>query len=362
MSFPSTSPDNRSKSQAVFSSVVQKSWRWVLAALGIFLAWYALRDSPWGEVLNLLAGIGTLAIVSILLVNLFMLPLMSARWWLLLKTLGTPISLLRASLYRNAANAISYITPGPHFGGEPFLVYILRKRHGIPVSSAATSVIIDRLLELLASILILTICLLYLLGAELGPFTDSRELIIIILVLTGFISILSALFRGKRPLSRLLVFLNRLKVCSFSKQPHTPDSLLEIILKGETIAEQLFREHRLQFISANLLSIVHWLGIFAEFWLMAFFLGFPLSFLQLITVVAAARLAFFTPLPAGIGVLESALPYVTATLGLGSSLGIGLCLIIRFRDILFSLTGVVQSMKYLTCMKKTSIINDKSLK
>ena len=113
---------------------------------------------------------------------------------------------------------------------------------------------------------------------------------------------------------------------------------------------------------SNILSIAHWLGIFAEFWLMAFFLGFPLSFVQLITVVATARLAFFTPLPAGIGVLESALPYVTAALGLGSSLGIGLCLIIRFRDILFTCTGAAQSMKYLTCRKKTSIIKYKSLK
>lgn len=362
MNGPPTSADNGSQSATQPSSLSRKWWRWVLGALGIFLAWNALHDAPWDEVLNLLAGLGLLAIVSLILVNVLMLPLMTMRWWLLLKTFGTPISLFQASLYRNAANAISYITPGPHFGGEPFLIYILRKRHGIPLSAATTSVVVDRLIEFLASIIILSFCLLYLLGADFYPFPSSRGFIVIALIFTAFICMFGALSTGKRVLSRLFVALNKLKVWRIPDKPTLPGSISEIILQGEMLAEQLFRNHRPQFITVNLLSIAHWLWIFVEFWLMAFFLGFPLSIVQLITVVVAARLAFFTPLPAGIGVLESALPFVTTAIGLGSGLGIGLCLIIRFRDIVFSLTGVVQSMNYLTCIEKTSIINDKSLK
>jgi hypothetical protein len=80
---------------------------------------------------------------------------------------------------------------------------------------------------------------------------------------------------------------------------------------------------------------------------------------HLAAVVAVARLAFFTPLPAGIGALESALPWVTATLGRGSTFGISLCLIILSRDLLFSLACLVLTMKYLTCRRKASIINNK---
>ena len=93
---------------------------------------------------------------------------------------------------------------------------------------------------------------------------------------------------------------------------------------------------------------------------MSVFLGCPLSFGHLTAVVTVARLAFFTPLPAGIGVLESALPWVTATLGLGDTLGLSLCLIIRCRDLLFSLAGLGLTMKYLTCQGKASIINKSS--
>ena len=124
--------------------------------------------------------------------------------------------------------------------------------------------------------------------------------------------------------------------------------------------ESLFRQHRYRFFLANIFSLIHWFAIFAEFWLMSFFLGFALSFSQLIAVVVVARLAFFTPLPAGIGVLETALPWMTTSLGLGSGLGLGLCVIIRFRDLLFSLTGLALTMKYLTCQAKVVIINDKT--
>ena len=85
---------------------------------------------------------------------------------------------------------------------------------------------------------------------------------------------------------------------------------------------------------------------------MSAFMGHPLSIGQLMAVVITARLAFFTPLPAGLGVLESALPWLTEALGQGSALGLSLCLIIRFRDLLFSLAGLGLTMKYLTCPDK----------
>jgi hypothetical protein len=90
--------------------------------------------------------------------------------------------------------------------------------------------------------------------------------------------------------------------------------------------------------------------------MMTALLGHSLSFEQLLSVVIATRLAFLTPLPAGLGVLESTLPWVTAALGLGSVLGFSLCLLIRVRDILFSLGGLGLTMKYLTCPGRASTV------
>ena len=348
--------ENSSKSSAVMMRL-KKSLRPLLGALGLALAWHALRGVAWADVGALLAGISPLAILVILGINLLILPLMTARWWLLLRTLGSPVSLLSVSMYRIAANAVSYLTPGPHLGGEPLSVYLLRHRHGISLASATTSVTVDRLLELAASIVVLAFCLIPLASTESTLFTWGLGLSIAMPAV--IICLLAVLFSGGRPLSRSVLLFKR-----FAGRVYPPTSsatwpIMSLITQTENMAETLYRRHPYRFMLANFLSLAHWLGVFAEFWAMSVFLGHPLSFLQLAAVVAVARLAFFTPLPAGIGVLESALPWVTAGLGLGSALGISLCLIIRSRDLLFSLAGLGLTMKYLTCRGKASIIGDR---
>lgn len=336
--------------------LVRKGWRLLLIILGLALAWHALQDVDWEEMRKLLAGIGPFAILTIATVNLLLLPMMAARWWLLLRTLDSPVSLLSLSCYRAAASAVSYLTPGPHFGGEPLAVFFLRHHHNISLPTATTSVAVDRLLELLASVIILALCLLNLAFADNHLFTAGRGPFIVFALAAMVVLLLSSLFAGRRPLSTTMALLSRLFNRFFPLHLRKTGSVVEIFVEGETMAESLFRNHRHKFLLLNLLSLVYWLGVFLEFWLMSFFLGFPLSLYQLTIVVLVARLAFFTPLPAGIGVLESALPWVTAALGLGSVAGLGLCLIIRLRDIFFNLAGLGLMMKYLTCASKVSII------
>ena len=358
MTAPFMSSEQDPLKASAIRRVLEKRWRWLLGLLSLALAWHALKGVTWAAALDLLARLGPLAILILLIVNLLQLPLMTSRWWLLLRTLGRPVDLLTACTYRAAANAASYLTPGPHFGGEPLSVYCLHHGQGIPLSCAATSVAVDRLLELLASMVVLTFCLIYPTSVESSLFGGNQGMIMIIALLAAFSAFLSALFTGKQPLSRLFSPFKKFDGDYLPQLSCSLGSLKAIIVQGEAIAESLFREHRRQFLLANFLSLVHWVGVFAEFWVMSVLLGLPLSFWQLTAVVAVARLAFFTPLPAGIGVLETALPWVTALLGKGSAFGLSLCLIIRFRDILFSLAGWGFAMHYLTYWRKAGIIND----
>ena len=250
-----------------------------------------------------------------------------------------------------AAGTVSYLTPGPLFGGEPLAIYLLYRRHGIGLPAATTSVAVDRLLELLACLIVLVFCIaaLGVSNGELLP--GGRGLFLFIALLIFLTGLAAALFTGIRPLSRLHGLANTLYRKSWPARGITW-SMTETIAKGEDLAQSLLRDHPAPFLLANLFSLGQWATIFGEFWLMAFFLGTPLSFGQLAAIVVVARLAFFTPLPAGIGVLESALPWVTATLGLGSALGMGLCLLIRFRDLVVNVAGLGLTWKYLTQQKK----------
>jgi uncharacterized protein (TIRG00374 family) len=331
-------------------------WRGLLLILGLILAWQALRGMPWDKAWLNLTAISPFALLILLALNLVMLPLMTARWWHILRMLGSPVGLFTVCAYRFAANAVSSLTPGPHFGGEPLLAYLLYQRQQIALSSAGASIALDRMLELLASIVVLSFSLILLTAAGNGVLTGGWALSLAVSMLAVLLTFLAALFTGRRPLSRFGSWLTRLNGKERSASLNTARPLLEAIKQGETMAENLFHHHRPSFLLANLYSLGHWLGVFAEFWLMAAFMGHPLSFIQLLSVVIAARLAFLTPLPAGLGVLETALPWITATLGLGSAFGLSLCLIIRVRDILFSLAGLGLTMKYLTCPGKASTL------
>ena len=329
-------------------------WRGLLLFLGLALAWHALRVMPWDQAWEQVTGMGAGALLILLGLNMMMLPLMTVRWWQLLRMLGAPVGLCTVCAYRFAGNAVSYLTPGPHFGGEPLLIYLLRKRQGIGLPAAATSVALDRILELLASIVVLSLSLIMLTVSGSGPFAGRWALPLAVTLAAAVAALLAALCMGKRPLSRICHFFIRLCGMAHCVPTGFAGPLLEALIEGETLTESLLRRHRRLFLLANLYSLGHWLGVFVEFWLMAALLGYSLSFLQLLTVVIAARLAFFTPLPAGLGVLESTLPWVTAALGLGNVLGLSLCLLIRVRDILFSLAGLGLTMNYLTCSGRAS--------
>jgi len=358
----STSSPARSGRMWFLRVLLVKGWRWITAVLAILLVWVALRDTDWQNIRHLLARLDSTAIAILLLVNVVMLPLMTGRWWLLLRMLKSPVSLATASMYRLAGNSVSYLTPGPHFGGEPLLVYLLKRCHGHDIPTATVSVLVDRMLELFATMVVLLICLVSFSRYDF-PILRNRTTIVLslsLLILLG--TLLYALFSGRRPLSLMISVVQKITGQTFPTRNRPENSLAAGLISAETAVESLYREQPFSLLAASAFSAGQWLGIFSEFWIMAALLGFELSLTQLCGLVAVARLAFYTPLPAGLGALELALPYVTGAFGLGSMLGMTLCLIIRLRDTTLSLLGLGVAMKYLTCTEKISIVSDKQLK
>jgi hypothetical protein len=332
-------------------------WRLVATIVGIVLVWQALRGVNWAEVWQLLRAIDPRGMAAIVACNLLLLPIMSMRWWLILNMLGTPVKLLRVSFYRTAAGAVSYLTPGPHFGGEPVSVFLLKIQHRIDLSIGAASVGVDRLLELTVSFAVLAICVGCLSLALPGSAGGIGSVLAVLVVLALCLVLLALLLRGKRPFSHAMHQLSSFAI-SPSGFGRKIESFARFLQDSEDRAITMIIDHPFQFVSAILVSLAAWAAVCAELWLIAFVLGAPLTFMELAGLTAIARLAFFTPLPAGLGVLEFGLPWVTASFGLGSELGLSICLIIRLRDLAISVLGSGLLMKYLTCSKKLSTVNN----
>jgi len=338
--------------------VTTKSWKILLCTFGLIIAWQALRGVAWHEVWHLLGKIDFRVIVFLTALNLLMLPLMNARWWLFLRMLDNRVGLLSLCAYRTAANTVSYLTPGPHFGGEPLSVYLLVQRHLISASAATASVAVDRLLELLASFGVLAFSVACLAFTEADPFKGTYHLLPIVAVFLLCLVVLGSVVTGRKPFSQAFRMLVGLIHKPFPRVSRRIGQLADGVACTESIIQLLYQRQRYQFLLANFFSLVYWGAVFAEFWLISAFLGVQLLSWQLVGITIVARLAFFSPMPAGIGVLELALPWATASFGLGGALGVSLCLIIRLRDVIFSLFGSGLLLNYLTCHKKVPIIKD----
>ena len=87
------------------------------------------------------------------------------------------------------------------------------------------------------------------------------------------------------------------------------------------------------------ISLLSWVGIVAEFWLMTALLGLELTAGEALVALLAARAAILLPLPAAVGALEASQAIAMARLGLPPAAGVSLSLLIRARDVVLALTG-----------------------
>jgi uncharacterized protein (TIRG00374 family) len=92
---------------------------------------------------------------------------------------------------------------------------------------------------------------------------------------------------------------------------------------------------------ALLLSLGGWVLIIVEMWLVLSFFDIALSSSGLVLILVAMRLALLLPLPGGIGTLEASVFWSFQALGLSASAALGVIAIMRLRDVLVLIAGVL---------------------
>lgn len=300
------------------------------------LVWVAQAIS-WQEVGQTLAQLSARDLLILAAVNLAILATFTIRWWIFLRVQGASVSYLRLLGYRLTAFGISYFTPGPHFGGEPYQVYAVARGHGVPAAWSLAAVTLDKIVEMLVNFAVLTGGVLVLVWHSDGP-EGGRAwplLAAVLLLLALPCAHLAALAAGRRPLSALVRRLGKL-----IRRPLHTAGWAQGLLRSEEQAGWLCRTHPYALLPAMGATLVSWLGIVFEFWLVARLMGVLLSPIQVVTVLVAARIATLLPLPAGLGALEASQSLAMQNLGLDPSIGVALALVIRGRDVLIALGGL----------------------
>ncbi len=315
-----------------------KRVHWVSIVLFIIilsLLIWSFQQLSWKDIIDLITSLSLFEIVILAALNFFIFGLFTYRWAIIQSAMGRGISKKRLFIYRLIGFGISYFTPGPQIGGEPAQIILLKQNHNISSEKAISSVFLDRLIDVLVNFIILVFGLFVLINNNIfKEFEISSSFFIAITFLIIPFGYLVLLSTGKLTLANLIHKLSS----KFQKQ-----YLIDLAgtFHGAEYQMSIFiSKYPISFLKALLISILSWGLMIFEYWLMLYFMGVSVNGTSLISAMTTARLAFLTPIPAGLGALEAGQIWVMKFVGLSSSIGISAALYIRIRDAIIGLTGL----------------------
>lgn len=312
-----------------------------------WLFWLAFRDVATTSLMSAMAQWEISSLAALCILNVLILQAMCLRWSLILNRGGHPIPFFHLVIYRLGANAVSYLTPGPHFGGEPLQAHWLVHSHGMARDAALGSVFVDRLMELMANLCFLVLGGVVLLcGYSCGAVPRIGTMTLIGLLCLGLAVFCRAVSSGRTPLTRIIRFgAERLGAQGWAS------CSVQLLERGERQAASFLNVPARSLGLYGACSGIQWLLMLSEFWLIYHVLGISLFPLQLVALMGAARLAFLLPLPGGVGALEASQVIVLTTMGFDPVAGVAACLIMRGRDFCLIGAGVLESIRRLLCSK-----------
>ena len=243
---------------------------WVIVVWVVILGllFLALRQIPLAQIWDLLSQVKAEQIVGLMAVNVGIIFLMALRWRMILKAMGSTVSLRTLVAYRLAGFGVSYFTPGPQFGGEPLQVHLLHDKQFVPLATAVSSVFLDRLVDQLANFTFLVLgAFTILLSGVTGSGPENGAWIPIVGLFLFPLCHLLALGIGKLPVSSLLKILERRL-----RGPRIL-RLVQLICQAEDQISGFMRHKPWTFFWVIGLAGFTWLVILFEFWLSLRILG-----------------------------------------------------------------------------------------
>jgi uncharacterized protein (TIRG00374 family) len=299
----------------------------ILAAL----LYFALRNIPLTDIWGTLRKLHLWQIFALLGLNVIIYILVTLRWWLIVHAEKKDISFLPLLATRIAVFGVSYFTLGPQVGGETLQVLVLQRNYGMTYTRATSTVVMDKLLEFLANLVLLGVGLTAIVRAGIFSANEPSSF-------AGLVGLLALLLWT--PIHIFLMYHGKYPVSAVLRK-FSNNKFVRFVAAAERLAGTFCRRHLLALVSAIFVSMFAALGMVIEFFCITSFLGIHLSFWQIIAVWMAGWLAFLVPLPGGLGALEASQVFAFGTFGISAVLAISVTLLIRARDLLIGGLGLL---------------------
>ncbi len=305
---------------------------WIIA---LTLAGWLIRDLPFTDILESVSNLSMQQWLYWATLNLLIIFVFVWRWMALTLGLDLNLSFINLLCLRQAGQSVSFITPGPQFGGEPLQIYWLWKKFYISPGDSFLALAVDRFYELWINLAVLLLGILFLIfsGSGLANWISAALIIGLAMLLLCFLAWCAV--RRNEAIAKIinnigLRWLGSKRLSNINFHWNKISNSLQSLLKN-----------KVALLVALVLSISGWVLTFFELYLVLSFFGIYLNISDFILLLVAMRLAFLLPLPGGIGTLEASVLLVFGVIALPETAAAALLALIRFRDVIVLSLGLV---------------------
>ena len=311
--------------------------RYMTWFIAFALATWILSRLPFTELIQTISNLQLPQWMVWTCLNLLVIALLTGRWLVLTRAMALPCSFLQLLRVRQAGQLISFVTPGPQFGGEPLQIYWLWRNYSVPIHSAFLALGLDRFYELWINFAVLLLAALTLLTTRSATFVDWHLIAFVLLGLIGLMGLFGWLVL--RQPSRIKVWIKRLTQ-SWHDNKRLGNLDTHLTHLNESL-QRVMTTQRPKLGVALTISLLAWAAMTGEFWFLLSLLDVPTDLATFVFLFTVVRLAFLLPLPGGIGSVEAGLFWAFQALTLPLPVAAALIVLIRLRDVIILLTGAV---------------------
>lgn len=319
----------------------------LVIGIGLFVS--VLVTTGVDSIVESLSKFSLLNFIILVVLSLLNFALFTLRWDMILHHhhQGEKVPFYRLFLHRMSAYAVNYLTPSAQTAGEPVRLFFLQEE-GVDTKDAVSTIVIDKIFEYTALILFIFSGVVVSM-IEGSMFSGKIEimLIAVILIFGGLIfwfyyatikkiGFFSSLFRFFR--------LNKIKRIQKHEQS---------IIHVEEQMAQFYINNVGKFIFLLILSFATVLFMVLEHYLIAYFMGVNLTFLQSFLSATIPGISYLIPIPGALGMLEGSHAGIFALMGVSINVFV-FVLIIRLRDLVFIFVGLAHASKQGISMIKKS--------
>jgi glycosyltransferase 2 family protein len=318
----------------------------VILGIAAVIVIYNLIDIK--EVLSLLRNTTITLILLYIATQVAMTLIVTWRWKVVLESQGIHhVSMKNLTKYVLVGRGVSFLTPSGKLGSEPVRAGLLSSKDNIKFDKALSSVVIDRSLDVSASIAFFVIGLF----AMVFFFVVSPSFSDSLLVISAFLLIAIIIFnyrmlKGKKVFHHVFRFFHFHKVRKFEKFEKKLVAIEKLIIK-------FYHKDTKYFYQTLAISLLSWVFMFVEFKIAGLMIGENLSPVQSFIIFSFIGMAYILPVPMALGTLEASQISAFSIMGIRASAGLALSFLVRLKDFIISIIGVAILASYGVSVEKT---------